>query len=505
MRGLFLITSNESISAKAATGIEGLDDVLSGGLSRGHVFLLEGEPGTGKTTVALHFLMAGAKAGERSLYITLSETERELRQGAASHGWTLDESIHIFELTPPESLLNADQQQSLLYSSDLELGEATRQIFEVVERIKPTRVVLDSLSEIRLLAQSSLRYRRQILAIKHYFVRYDATVVLLDDLTTESLDKTVHSVAHGVIRLEELTPNYGAERRRLRVVKYRGQKYRGGYHDFTIMSDGLHVFPRLVAAEHRGQYLRKQLSSGIGELDALLGGGIETGSSTLILGPAGTGKSLISLIFAAAAVLRGEKAALFIFDEELGLLFERMKNIGIDLHELQKTGNLLIEQVDAAELSPGEFSHRVRRCVSDGNIKTVVIDSINGYQAAMPEENALVLHMHELLLYLNRKGAATFMTVAQHGLVGDMQAPVDITYLADTVILLRYFEALGKVRRAVSVIKKRTGAHESTIREYRISTQGMTIGQPLEAFQGVLRGVPTYMGADNPLLGDEAP
>jgi circadian clock protein KaiC len=503
MRGLFLITSNESISAKAATGIEGLDDVLSGGLSRGHVFLLEGEPGTGKTTVALHFLMAGAKAGERSLYITLSETERELRQGAASHGWTLDENIHIFELTPPESLLNADQQQSLLYSSDLELGEATRQIFEVVERVKPTRVVLDSLSEIRLLAQSSLRYRRQILAIKHYFVRYDATVLLLDDLTTESLDKTVHSVAHGVIRLEELTPNYGAERRRLRVVKYRGQKYRGGYHDFTIMSDGLHVFPRLVAAEHRGQYLRQQLSSGIAEMDALLGGGIETGSSTLILGPAGTGKSLISLIFAAAAVLRGEKAALFIFDEELGLLFERMKNIGIDLHELQKTGNLLIEQVDAAELSPGEFSHRVRRCVSDGNIKTVVIDSINGYQAAMPEENALVLHMHELLLYLNRKGAATFMTVAQHGLVGDMQAPVDITYLADTVILLRYFEALGKVRRAISIIKKRTGSHESTIREYRISKQGMTIGEPLDAFQGVLRGVPTYVGADNPLLGDD--
>lgn len=498
-----MITSNESISAKAATGIEGLDDVLSGGLSRGHVFLLEGEPGTGKTTVALHFLLAGAQAGERSLYITLSETERELRQGAASHGWTLDENIHIFELTPPESLLNADQQQSLLYSSDLELGEATRQIFEVVERVKPTRVVLDSLSEIRLLAQSSLRYRRQILAIKHYFVRYDATVLLLDDLTTESLDKTVHSVAHGVIRLEELTPNYGAERRRLRVVKYRGQKYRGGYHDFTIMSDGLHVFPRLVAAEHRGQYLRQQLSSGIGELDALLGGGIETGSSTLILGPAGTGKSLISLIFAAAAVRRGEKAALFIFDEELGLLFERMKHIGIDMHELQQTGNLLIEQVDAAELSPGEFSHRVRRCVSDGNIKTVVIDSINGYQAAMPEENALVLHMHELLLYLNRKGAATFMTVAQHGLVGDMQAPVDITYLADTVILLRYFEALGKVRRAVSIIKKRTGSHESTIREYRIGRQGMTIGEPLEAFQGVLRGVPTYMGADNPLLGDE--
>ena len=344
-------TSNELISAKAATGIVGLDDILAGGLSRGHVFLLEGEPGTGKTTVALHFLMAGARAGERCLYITLSETERELRQGAASHGWELNENIEIFELTPPESLLNAEHQQSLLYSSDLELGEATRQIFEVVERFKPTRVVLDSLSEIRLLAQSSLRYRRQILAIKHYFVRYDATLLLLDDLTTESLDKTVHSVAHGVIRLEELTPNYGAERRRVRVVKYRGQKYRGGFHDFTILEDGVHVFPRLVAAEHRSRFVRTQLKSGINEMDALLGGGIETGSSTLILGPAGTGKSLISMIFATAAVARGEKAALFIFDEELGLLFERMRHLGIDLQALQDTGNLLIEQVDAAHRS----------------------------------------------------------------------------------------------------------------------------------------------------------
>lgn len=485
---------------KAATGIVGLDDILSGGLSRGHVFLLEGQPGTGKTTVALQFLLAGAAIGERCLYITLSETERELRDGARSHGWELDENIEIYELTPPESLLNAEHQQSLLYSSDLELGEATRQIFEVVERVKPSRVVIDSLSEIRLLAQSSLRYRRQILAIKHYFSRYDATVVLLDDLTTESLDKTVHSVAHGVLRLEELTPDYGAERRRLRVVKYRGQKYRGGFHDFTIMSDGIHVFPRLVAAEHRHRFERTQLSSHISELDALLGGGIDSGSGTLILGPAGTGKSLISMVFAAAAVTRGEKVGLFIFDEEMGLLFERMKKLGIDLQALQATGNLTIEQVDAAELSPGEFSHRVRRCVDEKQIKTVVIDSINGYQAAMPGENALILHMHELLLYLNRQGASTFMTVAQHGLVGDMKAPVDITYLADTVILLRYFEALGQVRRAISVIKKRTGTHESTIREYRISAQGLTIGAPLDAFQGVLRGVPHYYGESKPLM-----
>ncbi|WP_122861358.1 ATPase domain-containing protein [Pseudomonas viridiflava] len=490
-------------TSRAATGIEGLDDILSGGLSRCHVFLLEGEPGTGKTTVALQFLLAGAQAGETSLYITLSETERELRDGARSHGWELDEHIKIFELTPPESLLDADHHQSLLYSSDLELGEATRQIFEVVERVKPTRVVIDSLSEIRLLAQSSLRYRRQILAIKHYFARYDATVVLLDDLTTEALDKTVHSVAHGVIRLESLTPAYGAERRRLKIVKYRGQKYRGGFHDFTIAEDGIHVFPRLVAAEHRSDYSRAQFSSGIQELDDLLGGGIEGGSSTLILGPAGTGKSLISMVFAAQAVARGERVGLFIFDEEMGLLFERMLKIGIDLRALQETGNMLIEQIDAAELSPGEFSHRVRRAVDQKQIKTVVIDSINGYQASMPEENALVLHMHELLLYLNRRGASTFMTVAQHGLDGDMRSPVDITYLADSVILLRYFEALGQVRRAISIIKKRTGTHESTIREYRISSKGLKIGAPLEAFQGVLRGVPTYLGESKPLLTDE--
>lgn len=491
------------ITSKAATGIAGLDDILSGGLSRRHVFLLEGEPGTGKTTVALHFLQAGALAGERCLYITLSETDLELREGALSHGWELGENVVIFELTPPESSLNAENHQSLLYTSDLELGEATRKIFEVVERVKPTRVVIDSLSEIRLLAQSSLRYRRQILSIKHYFARFDATVLLLDDLTTEALDKTVHSVAHGVIRLEELNPNYGAERRRLRVVKYRAQKYRGGFHDFTIMADGIHVFPRLVAAEHRNRYERKVTSSGIAELDSLLGGGIDAGSSTLILGPAGTGKSLISLVFAAAAAARGERVALFIFDEEMGLLFDRMKKTGIDLAALQETGNLLIEQVDAAELSPGEFTHRVRSCVDKKQIKTVVIDSINGYQAAMPEENALVLHMHELLLYLNRQGASTFMTVAQHGLAENMRTPVDITYLADTVILLRYFEAMGQVRRAISIIKKRTSTHESTIREYRISSHGLTIGAPLEAFQGVLRGIPHYFGEKKPLLQDD--
>jgi len=492
----------ETTDARAKTGIWGLDDILSGGFTRQHVFLVEGAPGTGKTTIALQFLMEGARAGEKCLYITLSETEVELRGGAASHGWTLDEKIEVFELLPPESLLDSDQQQSLLYSSDLELGETTKQIFEAVERARPSRVVLDSLSEIRLLAQSSLRYRRQILALKHFFAKFGTTVMMLDDLTAELADKTVHSVAHGVMRLEELAPAYGAERRRIRVVKYRGVKFRGGYHDVTITTGGLNVFPRLVASEYRSSFERATMPSGIGGLDGLLGGGVESGSSTLILGPAGTGKSLLAIVFVVAAIARGEKAALFVFDEELGLLFSRMKGLGIDLEAMQSKGNLFIDQVDAAELSPGEFAHRVRKRVNQDHIKTVVIDSLNGYQAAMPEENSLILHMHELLQYLNRQGAATFMTVAQHGLVGDMKSPVDVTYLADTVILLRYFEALGTVRRAVSVIKKRTGAHESTIREYRIDNRGFTIGEPLEGFQGVLRGVPMYVGEDKPLLED---
>ena len=475
------------------TGVPGLDDILNGGLARNRSFLIEGSPGTGKTTIALQFLLTGAAANERGLYVTMSETEDELRANATSHGWSLAD-IEIYELAPPESLLTEDQQQSLLYSSDLELGESTKRIFEAFERFRPHRVVIDSLSEIRLLAQSSLRYRRQILSMKHFFAQRGATVLLLDDLTAEADDKSVHSVAHGVIRLEELAPEYGSDRRRLRVLKYRGSRFRGGNHDFVIETGGIRVFPRLVSAEHRRSFKRDVLQTQSPELNKLLGGGVERGSSVLILGPAGAGKSIMALTFAVCAIERGERVAFFVFDEEIGLLINRALGLGIDLEAMRKSGLLSLTQIDAAELTPGEFSAMVRDSIDEFRAQTIVIDSLTGYQASMPEERALILHMHELLQFCNRSGATTFLTVAQHGLIGEMRAPIDLTYLADTVILLRYFEAFGEVRRAISVVKKRTSAHETTIREYHMHSKGISFGEPLRNFHGVLRGVPEIVG-----------
>lgn len=485
----------------APTGIEGLDDVLSGGFARGRLFLLEGNPGTGKTTIALQFLLQGSKAKERGLYITLSETKEELLNTAASHGWTLNDELEIFELQPPDSVLNPDEQQSILYSSDLELGETTQHILKAVDRVNPKLLVLDSLLEICLLAHSSLRYRRQLLALKHVFAKRGITVLLLDDLTTDALDRMAHSIAHGVLRLEELSLDYGAERRRMKVMKYRGRPYRGGYHDFTIQTGGVQVFPRLVASEHRGDFAASELGSGIKELDLLLGGGVDKGSSTLVLGPAGTGKSLLVLQYAIGAMRRGDKVGMFLFDEEINLFFHRAKALGIELRRFQEDGLLFIEQIDAAELSPGEFSHRVRLCVEDEGVELVAIDSLNGFRTAMPEERSLLLHMHELLRYLNRRGVSAFLTVAQHGVVGDMDTPVDVTYLADTVILMRFFEAQGRVRRAISVVKKRTGAHEDTIREFQIGPHGLSIGPVLQSFQGVLQGVPIFVGSDGTASG----
>jgi circadian clock protein KaiC len=350
--------------------------------------------------------------------------------------------------------------------------------------------VFDSLSEIRLLAQSSLRYRRQILALKHYFARQGATVMLLDDMTAEIPERTVHSVAHGVIRLEESAPLYGAERRRLRVTKCRGQAFRGGYHDAVIATGGFQVYPRLVAAEHQQRFGREQLPSGVAALDRLLGGGLERGSSALIIGPSGIGKTTVALQFIKQSVARGERAALFVFDEDMEALCNRAAQVGVDLAGMREGGNLVMQQVDAAELSPGEFAHKVRRCVEDSNVSTILVDSLNGYQAAMPDEQYLLLHMHELLTYLNRRGVSSFVTVAQHGMMGEMRSPFDMTYISDSVLLLRFFEAQGSLLRAVSVLKKRTGAHENTIRELRIDSSGLNLGEPLRNFQGVMRGVP---------------
>jgi circadian clock protein KaiC len=474
----------------AMSGIEGLDDVLRGGLTRNRLYLLEGVPGSGKTTLALQFLQEGASRGEPVLYVTLSETEEELRDVAASHGWSLD-GITIRELVPSEDNLRPDEQYTMFHPSEVELGETTKAILADVERTKPTRVVFDSLSELRLLAGNPLRYRRQILALKQFFGGRNCTVLLLDDLTSTDRDFQVQTIAHGVVRLEQVNQEYGAERRRLLVAKYRGVGFRGGYHDFVIQRGGLEVFPRLVASEHRAPALMEKLDSGIAELDTLLGGGIERGTSTLIVGAPGSGKSSLASQFVLSAANHGLNAALFIFDESINTLFTRSAGLGIDLKKHVDTGRVTVQQVDPAELSPGEFAHAIRRAVERHGASVVVIDSLNGYLNAMPEERFLTIQLHELLSFLGQAGVATLLIGAHQGLIGGpMIAPVDASYLADAVILLRYYEMRGEVRQAISVVKKRGGAHERTIREFRMENGRISVGQPLRDFRGVLTGVP---------------
>jgi circadian clock protein KaiC len=482
----------------ALTGVEGLDDILAGGLTRRRLYLVEGVPGSGKTTLAMQYLIEGARQGETVLYVTLSETEEELRAVAASHGWDLA-GIGIRELTPSEDHLDPDEQNTMFHPSEIELSETTRAILEDVERLRPSRVVFDSLSELRLLAGSPLRYRRQILALKQFFATRDCTVLLLDDMTASAHDLQLQSIAHGVLHLDQLNPEYGAERRRLRVVKYRGVAFRGGFHDYVIHAGGIRTFPRLVAAEHRQATTHARLGSDIPALDALLGGGIEEGTSTLIVGAAGTGKSTLGAQFAAAAARRGEQAALFIFDEGPTTLLSRCAALGVDLDPHLQSGRVSLQQIDPAELTPGEFIHSIRTAVEQRGAKVVVIDSLNGYLNAMPEERHLTVQLHELLMYLGQKGVATILIGAHQGLIGaQMNTPVDASYLADAVVLLRYFEHRGEVRKAISVMKKRGSQHERTLREFRLDAGCISVGATLREFRGVLTGVPIYDGGGAP-------
>lgn len=484
------------------TGSKELDGILAGGYAAGRVHLLEGRPGSGKTTLALQFLMAARDRGETGLYVSLSEGRDELLQSAASHGWSLD-GVDIYELIPPELSLDPAQQQSVIYSSDLELGETVQYVMDEVEKVKPTCVVFDSLSDIRLLAGGALRYRRQVLALKHFFAQRGCTTLFVDDLTEEMDDANLHSLVHGVVRLDQTIAVYGAERRRLRVFKMRGRDFRSGSHDYIIRTGGLVVFPRLVASEHNpGFEERAQATSGVAELDELVGGGLDGGTSTLIMGPAGSGKSTLAMQYVLQALSADERALFISFDETRRNFFRRAEGVGMDFAQRGDTFTFL--QVDPAELSPGELSAIIRGHVERNQVSVVVLDSLSGYQNAMPEEQFLLLQMHELLTYLNQQGVLTLLVLAQHGLVGHMQSPVDLTYLSDAVLLLRFFEAFGELKRAISVVKKRTGGHEASIREYRIASGGLRIGEPLRNFSGVMTGVPTFVGSEDELLENRA-
>lgn len=490
-------TQNTVTKAFISTGIPGLDNILGGGLTKERLYLLEGDPGSGKTTMALQFLIEGARRGETVLYITLAENDIELRAVAEAHGLPMD-GVTVHEVIPEESLLDPSEQYTVLHPSEVELGETNLLILEMIEKMNPSRVVLDSLSELQLLSGSALRYRRHVLALKQYFAKRACTALLLDDKTAIRGDQQVRSIAHGVISLQHTDSEYGAERRIVRVLKYRGIAFRRGPHDYAIITGGIIVYPRLVAAETRELVARAQVASGIAEFDALLGGGIEEGSSTLISGPPGTGKSSLAVQFVKTVTDNGQRAAMFLFEESFNTLLNRCVGIGLDLRPSYDAGLLKVHQIDPAEMSPGEFTHAVCSA-ADAGAKVVVIDSLNGYLNAMPEARFLTTHLHEVLTYLGQRGVVTILVGVQQGIVGAMTTGVDISYMADNVLILRYFEARGSVQKAISVFKKRGSAHETTLRKFSISQDGIELGQVLDNFQGILTGIPILL--DTPDAG----
>ncbi len=483
---------------RSSCGVAGLDDILHGGLLPNRLYLLDGNPGAGKTTLALQYLLEGRRLGERCLYVTLSETREELAAGAASHGWDLT-GIDVLELIADETELDADEQLTMYHPSEIELTETTRKIIREVERLRPVRMVLDSLSEVRLLAQSSLRYRRQILALKQFFIGRGCTVLLLDDRTSEGSDMQLQSIAHGVLSLNHAAPLYGRTARQLQVVKFRGSDFSSGLHDFTIRAGGLQVFPRLTAADHKTDFERTAIKSGVAELDDLLGGGVDRGTTTLMIGPPGSGKSTVALKYASAAAARGDHAAVFAFDESRSILLSRMSGLGIPINEGTGPGQILVRQIDPSEISPGEFVALVRGAVERDKARIVIIDSLNGYLNAMPKDQFLTAQLHELLSYLHNHGVATFLVVAQSGMFGaNMHSPVDASYLADAVVMFRMFEHAGNVKKAVSVLKKRNGSHEESIRQLRFDKDGIHLSQPLMHLRGILSGIPVEAGVANP-------